>query len=105
MRLLLKRGADPLFVHQSEYLVGESYNRRSERTNALMAATGMGGGGNPWVQPAAQEREALTLEAVKLAMESGVDVNAVNSDGRTTLDAAKGQGYTSVVKLLIEKGR
>jgi len=102
MRLLVKHGADPLFVHQSEYLVGESFKSKREKTTALMAATGMGGG-TAWVQPTRAESEALTLEAVKLAVELGVDVNAANTDGRTALDAAKAQHYGAVVKFLTEK--
>jgi ankyrin repeat protein len=68
-----------------------------------MAATGMGGG-TAWVQPASGGREALTLEAVKLAADLGVDVNAANTDGRTALAAAKALKYNSVVSFLIEKG-
>jgi ankyrin repeat protein len=103
MRLLVERGADPLFVHQAEYLAGESSNRRTERTTALMAATGMGGG-KVWVEPSRGGREALTLEAVKLAVELGVDLHAANPDGRTAFDGAKTLGYESVVKYLAEKG-
>ena len=68
-----------------------------------MAAAGMGGGG-PWVPIDRAEREALTLEAVKLAAELGVDLNAANDDGRTALDAAQALKYESVVKFLVEKG-
>jgi ankyrin repeat protein len=68
-----------------------------------MAATGMGGG-VAWTQSERVEREALTLEAVKLAVELGVDVNAYNVDGRTALDAATASRYESVVKFLVEKG-
>jgi ankyrin repeat protein len=68
-----------------------------------MAATEMGGG-QAWVQPDPSEREALTLETVKLAVELGVDINAANPDGRTALDAAKTLKYDSVVKFLVEKG-
>jgi len=68
-----------------------------------MAATGMGGG-TAWVQPVRNQREALTLEAVKVAAELGVDVNAANTDKRTALDAAKTLGYETVVKYLVEKG-
>jgi ankyrin repeat protein len=101
MRLLLKHGADPLFVHQSDYLAGEGSKRRTEATTALLAAVGMGGG-SAWVQPAPDEREPLMLEAAKLAVELGVDVNAANADGRTALDAAKALGYGSVVQFLME---
>jgi ankyrin repeat protein len=103
MRLLLKRGANPLFVHHSDYVQGESYQHRVEATTALMAATGMGGG-TAWVTPARAEREALALETVKLAVELGVDVNAVSADGRTALDGAKAQRYESVIKFLTDKG-
>ncbi len=103
MRLLVKRGADPLFVLHSDYIMEARLQHRTEVTTAVMAATGMGGG-TPWIQPARGEREALTLEAVKLGSELGVDLNAANADGRTALDAAKAQKYETVVKFLVEKG-
>ena len=103
MRLLVKHGADPLFVLHSDYIAEARLQHRVEATTAAMAATGMGGG-TPWVQPARAEREGLTLEAVKLAAELGVDLNAANTDGRTALDAAKALKYESVVKFLVEKG-
>jgi ankyrin repeat protein len=102
VRLLVKHGADPLFVHRAEYHT-EGGTRRSEAATALMAATGMGGG-TAWVQPDLREREALTLETVRLTVELGVEVNATNTDGRTALDAAKVQKYESVVNFLVEKG-
>ena len=103
MRLLVKHGADPRFVHRSDYLVGESSKRRTEVTTALMAALGMGGGA-AWIHPPRAQQEALTLQAAKLALELGADVNAANTDGRTALDAAKALRYDSVVKLLVEAG-
>jgi ankyrin repeat protein len=102
MRLLVKHGADPLFVHRVDYHT-EGGTRRTEATTALMAATGMGGG-TAWVLPERSVREALTLETVKLAVDLGIDVNAANLDGRTALDAAKTQKYESVVAFLVEKG-
>ena len=102
MRLLVKHGADPLFVHHADYKVGESNPvRRREAMTVLMAAAGMGGG-TPWVRPDRCEREALALEAVKLAIELGIDVNAANTDGRTALDAAEALGYDAVVDLVRE---
>jgi len=56
------------------------------------------------VPPPRAGREAQTLETVKLAVELGVDVNAVDNDGRTALDAAKALKFESVVTFLIEKG-
>jgi ankyrin repeat protein len=104
MRLLVKHGADPLFVHHSDQVADRGFQHRIEVTTALMAATGMGGGTTAWVQPSKGEREALTLEAVQLAAELGADVNAINTDGRTALDAAKALRYDSVVKFLVQKG-
>lgn len=103
MRLLLKHGADPLFVHRVTYRAGEGAELRTEITTTLMAAAGMGGG-TTWVQPARGERETLALEAVKLALELGVDVNAANANGRTALDAARASKYETVVAFLLEKG-
>jgi ankyrin repeat protein len=103
MRLLLKHGADPRFVHHAEYHAGDPAERRTQVTNALMAATGMGGGA-AWVRPARNEPEARMLEAVTLAVEQGVDVNAANTDGRTALDAAKALKYETVVAFLVAKG-
>jgi len=107
MRLLVKRGADPLFVHHGESTVdgkgGVAFERKTQVTTALMAAAGMGGG-TAWVQPDSSEHEALTLEAVKLAVELGVDVNAADINGRTALDAAKARKYDTVVKFLVDKG-
>jgi ankyrin repeat protein len=103
MRLLVKHGADPLFVHHSDEVVTKKgFDHKTEIITALMAAAGMGGG-TAWVQPAG-DREALTLEAVKLAVDLGVKVDAADTDGRTALDGAKALKYKSVVAFLIEKG-
>jgi ankyrin repeat protein len=107
MRLLVKHGADPLFVHHADYTTlseQAGYDHRIEATTTLMAAAGMGGRVTGWVQPRRDEREALTLEAVKVATELGVDVNAADPNGRTALDAAKALKYSSVVSFLLEKG-
>ncbi len=104
MRLLASRGADPKFVHSSNSVTGLGYQPRKEMSTALMAALGIGGAGNLWVQPAAVNREAIALESAKLAVELGVDINATTADGRTALDAAKALRYQSVVDFLAQKG-
>jgi ankyrin repeat protein len=106
MRLLVKHGADPKFVHHGDRMVegrGEAFQHRIDVTTPLMAATGMGGG-RAWVQVPRAEREPLTLEAVKLAVELGVDVNTANIDGRTALDGAQALKYESVVAYLVGQG-
>ena len=104
MRLLVEAGADPLFVHEGTRVrssVGDSF--QTNLTTALMAAVGMGGG-RAWIQPEASRRETLTLEAVRLVLDLGVDVNAADIDGRTALDAAMNLDYETVVEFLIENG-
>jgi len=107
MRLLVKHGANPLFVQYGDHVVdakgGNGFQHRATVTTTVMAAVGMGGG-DAWIQPDRSEREALALEAVRLAVELGVDVNAANVDGRTALDAAKALKYGTVVEFLVEKG-
>ena len=105
MRMLAKHGADPLFVHKASWVAEQGFGQRerTETTTTLLAATGAGTG-KPWVDAPRAEKEALTLEAVKVAVELGVDVNATSSDGRTALDGATSQRYPSVIAFLTEKG-
>ena len=107
MQLLVKAGADPLFVHHGEHVVegrgGKEYETRRDATTALMAAAGMGGG-TAWETLSRARREALGLEAAQLALELGVDINAANTDGRTALDGARTSKFDSLVKFLTEKG-
>jgi ankyrin repeat protein len=114
MRLLVNHGADPKFVLHVNWVAsqGTGQQQRTATSTALLAATGITGdtgnrdstGVAAWVPPHPFEREALTLEAVKLAVELGVDVNATSNDGRTALDGAKNLKYDSVVSFLLEKG-
>ena len=126
MYRLAEHGADPRFVHHPTYHGGSqslSPNPLIEEgeTTALMAAVGMGGrahlvaverlariaeaapvGSRRGPDPV--EQEAITLEAVGLAVELGVDVNTANADGNTALHAAAARGYDTVIELLVENG-
>ncbi len=98
MRLLVERGADPLFVHEVHYVTAAgSYGAAGtdEKTTTLMAAVGMGGSRrmSTFVRADPAELEALTLEAVKLVVGLGVDINATDLQGRT---AGDNRGYASV---------
>ena len=106
MKLLVKHGADPKFVHHADWVAERGFGQahQTDTSTILMAATGIGGNVSAWVQPARSEREALALEAVKLAVELGADLNVASTDGRTALDGAKGLQYKSVVDFLVEKG-
>ena len=58
MRLLVKHGADPLFVHHAEWVAEQGFGGvpRKETVNALMAATGMLRA-TPWVELERADRE------------------------------------------------
>ena len=87
MRLLLEHHADP----NIPTLAG---------VTALMSAAGIG-----WVprQTYTEPKESL-LEAVRLCIENGSDVNAANSKGFTALHGAAYRGLDDVVQLLVQKG-
>ena len=106
MRRLAEHGADPLFIHDVEYTPdGYRTGPRREATTALMAAVGMGGRRlRPWLAPDRGQHEAHVLASVKLAVELGIAVNAVDIEGRTALDGATVLGYETVLEFLMEHG-
>ena len=115
IRQLAKHGADPTFVQHVAYwdeLRGYAIGRVTEgNTTALMAAAGMGyeicacpGDQVDSARPSLPESEERRLEAVKVALELGIDPNAANADGNTALHFVVGKGYDRIVKLLVEKG-
>jgi len=105
MRMLVQHGADPKFVHRPDYVAEANYGqaKKVEVATALMAATGIINV-KAWAEPSRPQREALTLETVKLTVEQGADLNVANTDGRTALDGAQALKYKSVVDFLVEKG-
>jgi hypothetical protein len=65
-----------------------------------MVAAGIG-----WVEGVTSEiSEKENLEAVKLCLDLGIDVNAADGDGRTALHGAAHKGRNTVVKLLVDHG-
>jgi ankyrin repeat protein len=69
-------------------------------TTSLAAAAGIG-----WAKGQTLNRtQAEHLEAVKMCLDAGVDVNAVNSNGWTALHGAANRGDDDIVKFLVEKG-
>ena len=125
MRLLARHGADPLATHSPRYwtrdpgtAAGRMWLEEGE-TTALMAAVGLGGRDPLWSVdhrarvaeatelgrgPDPAEMEAATLEAVRVAVELGVDVDAANARGRTAVDAALDDSFDDVVAFLVEHG-
>jgi uncharacterized protein len=97
MRVLARGGADPAVT-------------MPDGTSALMLAAGTTAGDNRNRRGVAagdggkMEDERTVIETVRVALESGADVNAVNRDGRTAMHASAAMGYTQVIELLAEKG-
>ena len=106
MRLLIAKGADTKYVHDVAYVAeaGFGQDHRKERTTLIMAAVGMGRAGSLWEPYPAREREAAVLEALKIAVELGGDMNATALDGRSALDGANQLRMPSVVAYLTSKG-
>ena len=128
MRVLAEHGADPLAVHRPVYW-GGSLAARDDRaqihegaTTALMAGAGLGGRAplfgvdrltriaelapvrSTRRDPDPVEWEAVTLEAVKIAAELGVDLDTANGVGETALHAVAARGYDTVIAYLVEQG-
>jgi ankyrin repeat protein len=87
MRTLLKLGADPKIPNATH-------------STPLMAAAGLGCLAP--TEEAGTEDEAI--EAVKLAIELGNDVNAVDDNGETAMHGAAYKNFPRVAELLAEKG-
>jgi ankyrin repeat protein len=87
MRLLLEHGADPSI-------------KTYEGSTALMATAGIN-----WVVAQTYSRsEEEYLEAAKLCLEKGNDVNAANNQGFTAMHGATNRGFDKMVQLLADRG-
>ena len=111
MRMLVEHGANPLSTLYVDYLRDGHVATGFPRVTEGPDHGGDGGRGNTARErvcvPSARdpvEEEALALEAVKIAVELGVDVNAANLRGRTALDGAMALRYSSVVGYLESRG-
>jgi len=90
MRLLVAAGADPSLTDQAK------------NTPLIMAAGYAEGITHAVLRPEEDDRNAL--EAVKIAVELGVDVNGTNDIGETALHGAAYVGANDIVQFLVEKG-
>ena len=86
MRVLMNGGASPLLMSQ-------------DKTTPLMMAAGVR-------RDLSESRvsESSSLEAVKLALELGADVNATNDEGDTALHGAARIKSDAIVQLLVDNG-
>jgi ankyrin repeat protein len=87
MKVLLELGADPLLPNFT-------------KTTPLMAAAGLGT--TEPLEEAGEEPEAV--EAVKMLLDLGADVNGIDDNGDTPMHGAAYGAYPTVVKLLAERG-
>ncbi len=85
MRVLLARGADPSLM-------------TNRKTTTLMAAAGLASGQGSEIATAG------ALDAVRLAFETGAEVNAINADGDTALHGAASTGWDAAVQFLVDAG-
>jgi ankyrin repeat protein len=93
MQLLLAAGADPKRTQPNQ-------------ATALMLAAGLGWrDGSPAAPSFDQGSEQDAIEAIKLCMQAGIDINATTNAGETALHAAiSGRGAESIVRFLVENG-
>ncbi|PYS32529.1 MAG: hypothetical protein DMG14_34325 [Acidobacteria bacterium] len=85
-RLLLEHGADPKLTTK-------------DGTTALMFAAGVG-----YRDKNTRGSESEALEALKLAIEAGLDLRQANSKGETALHGAASRGADTIVQFLVEHG-
>jgi len=86
MRALLAKGADPKLTTK-------------DGNTALMFAAGVG-----YRDKNTKGSESEALEALKLAVGLGMDVNQADSRGETALHGAAGRGADTIVQYLVEQG-
>jgi ankyrin repeat protein len=86
MRALLAKGADPKLTLK-------------DGSTALMIAAGVG-----YRDKFTRGTEAEALEALKVAVETGLDLGQANTRGETALHGAAGRGADSIVQFLVEHG-
>ena len=90
MHMLLDAGADPKLTLK-------------DRTTVLMISAAGGAVVGAYAVAIAVTEDS-SIEAIKLCLERGVDINAFNTNGQTALHSAVARGAEKVVKYLAEHG-
>lgn len=86
MRALLEKGADPKLTIK-------------DGSTALMVAAGVG-----YRDKFTRGTEADALEALKVAIEAGLDISQTSTRGETALHGAAGRGANAIVQFLVDHG-
>jgi len=86
MRLLLSAGAD-----------GKA--KTKDGLTAVMLASGVARG-----QDFTDEDKRISVDAVRIAVETGIDINAASETGLTAMHGAAANGANDVVQYLVQKG-
>ncbi len=86
LKILLDAGADPNLTTENH-------------TTPLIMVAGLN-----WRDIGSLGTDQESLEAIRLLMAHGADVNAFNDDGQTALHGAAQRGSIPVINLLLEKG-
>ncbi len=92
MRLLLAQGADPKAVQKNG-------------TDALLIAAGVGrGNAGSYGRVSGSAEEAI--EAVRILLDAGLNINAANADGQTALHGAAGRvdDVNTLIQFLVDHG-
>jgi ankyrin repeat protein len=89
MKLLLEKGADAKLTNRNG-------------VNPLMAAAGLGTKEEDTTGRRKTQSDAI--EAIKLCLTAGVDINAVDSRGQSALHGAAFWGFDDVVQFLVDRG-
>jgi ankyrin repeat protein len=98
--LLAAKGADVEAMRALQALGADPRLATYSNNTPLMVAAGIG-----YVEGERRYRpERDALEAVKLTLAAGVDVNATNANGQTALHGAVYRAANGIIKLLIESG-
>jgi ankyrin repeat protein len=89
MEYLLANGADPTLTNRSG-------------VNPLMAAAGVGTSDSD--STGRYKTEDQIIEAIRIGLENGLDINAADRGGQTAVHGAALMGYDEVIRFLAENG-
>ncbi|MEQ1579702.1 MAG: ankyrin repeat domain-containing protein [Steroidobacteraceae bacterium] len=101
MKILLAAGADPLKATDKDDGPAKQpfFGFNTGSTTPLMAAAGVG-----WRDEISRGRVPDAIEAIKLLLAKGADVNQANNAGNTPLIGAAIRGEPALVEFLLQQG-